>query len=123
MERAIQGQLPKVFLPMVGVPDSGKCVKHSQSNSPRSCAHIRDRHPAGSFRESPHFLLMILDPRYVVKFCPPRPSLCRKTISLDDVCMQSLIGTDITEFLALSVLLKIQSELNLDPHCFISISF
>ena len=28
-ERAIQGQLPKVFLPMIGVPDGGMCGRHS----------------------------------------------------------------------------------------------
>ena len=46
-ERAIQGQLPKVFLPMIGVPDGERCVRHSLSTSPRSSsrAHSRDRHP------------------------------------------------------------------------------
>ena len=28
-ERAIQGQLPKVFLPMIGVSDGGMCGSHS----------------------------------------------------------------------------------------------
>ena len=28
-ERAIQGQRPKVFLPMIGVPNGGMCGKHS----------------------------------------------------------------------------------------------
>ena len=41
-ERAIQGQLPKVFLPMIGVPDGVMCGKHSWSTSPRSSAYSRD---------------------------------------------------------------------------------
>ena len=28
-ERANQGQLPKVFLPMIGVPDGEMCGRHS----------------------------------------------------------------------------------------------
>ena len=42
-----------VFLPMIGVPDGGMCGRHPQITSPRSSAHSRDRHGAGSFRRSP----------------------------------------------------------------------
>ena len=28
-ERVIQGQLPKVFLPMIDAPDGGMCGRHS----------------------------------------------------------------------------------------------
>ena len=52
-ERAIQGQLPNVLLPMIGVPDVGMDGKHSQSTSPRSSAHSRDRHREGTFCRSP----------------------------------------------------------------------
>ena len=37
----IQGQLPKVFLPMIGVLDGGVCGSHSQNTSPGSSAHSR----------------------------------------------------------------------------------
>ena len=37
---AIHGQLPKVFLPMIGVPDGGMSGRHSLSTSPKSSAHV-----------------------------------------------------------------------------------
>ena len=48
-ERAIQGQLPKVFLPMIGVLDGGMCGTHSLSTSTRSSSQSRDCHRPGSF--------------------------------------------------------------------------
>ena len=52
IKRVIQGQLPKVFLPMIGVPDGGMGGRHSLSTSPRSSAHSKDRHRVVSFRRS-----------------------------------------------------------------------
>ena len=37
---------------MIGVPDGGVGGRHSLSTSPRSSAHSRDRHRAGSFHRS-----------------------------------------------------------------------
>ena len=36
-ERAIQGQLPKLFLPMLGVPDGGMCRHNLHSSLPDRC--------------------------------------------------------------------------------------
>ena len=57
-ERAIQGQLPKVLLPMIGIPDGWMGGRNSYSTSPMSSAHSRDRHLAGSFRRSAAILLI-----------------------------------------------------------------
>ena len=54
-QRAIQGQLPRVFLVM-SVPDGGMCGRHSSSTSPSSSVHSRYHHPACSFCRSPRSL-------------------------------------------------------------------
>ena len=43
---AIKGQLPKVFLPMIGLLDGGMCGRHSQRTSPRSSAHSIEQAPS-----------------------------------------------------------------------------
>ena len=75
-ERAtIQGQLLKVFLPMIGVSDGGMCGRHSHSTSPRSSAHIRNRHRAYSFRRwsnmSSATVILLTDGEWVYVPVPP----------------------------------------------------
>ena len=50
----IKSQLPMVFLPMIGVPDGGRCGRYPYSTSPRSSVHSRDHHRTGSFRRTTH---------------------------------------------------------------------
>ena len=57
MKEPFRDNCLKVLLHMIGIPDGRMGERHSLS--PRSSAHSRDRHRAGSFRRSPVWLVIV----------------------------------------------------------------